>query len=110
MYYIYVLQCHGGSLYAGITTDIRRRMRQHCGLQKGGAKYTRSHPPEKICCAWNVESHSVALQFEIYFKQLTHGEKEQLIAAPSRWAEFLPKIAKEAIVVAEVVQLAEYLC
>ena len=40
-YYIYVLRCKGDTLYTGITPDLRRRMRQHCGQLAGGAKYRR---------------------------------------------------------------------
>lgn len=36
-YYIYVLRCKGDTLYTGITPDLRRRMRQHCGQLAGGA-------------------------------------------------------------------------
>ena len=35
-YYIYVLRCKGDTLYTGITPDLRRRMRQHCGQLAGG--------------------------------------------------------------------------
>ena len=47
-YYIYVLRCKGDTLYTGITPDLRRRMRQHCGQLAGGAKYTHSHKPEAL--------------------------------------------------------------
>ena len=47
-YYIYVLQCAGGTLYTGITPELQKRMRQHCGELAGGAKYTRSHPPPSL--------------------------------------------------------------
>ena len=29
MYYVYVLECRDGSLYAGMTNDLRRRMTLH---------------------------------------------------------------------------------
>ena len=35
-YLIYVLHCTGDTLYTGITPDLRRRMRQHCGQLAGG--------------------------------------------------------------------------
>lgn len=41
-YLIYVLHCTGDTLYTGITPDLRRRMRQHCGQLAGGAKYQES--------------------------------------------------------------------
>ena len=40
MYWVYLLRCGDGSLYAGITTDPARRLRQHRGELSGGAKYT----------------------------------------------------------------------
>ena len=37
MYWVYLLRCGDGSLYAGITTDPARRLRQHRGraLRRG---------------------------------------------------------------------------
>ena len=46
MYYVYVLECRDGSLYAGMTNDLRRRMTLHTAGR--GAKYTRSHPPRVL--------------------------------------------------------------
>ena len=40
---IYILECRDGSLYCGITNNIEKRLKQHKGEIKGGAKYTRSH-------------------------------------------------------------------
>ena len=38
MYYVYLLRCAGGRLYTGITTDLKRRCREHReGGKKGGA-------------------------------------------------------------------------
>ena len=44
MYFVYLIRCRGDTLYAGITTDLPRRMRQHRGELPGGAKYTRFPP------------------------------------------------------------------
>ena len=49
MYFVYLIRCRGDTLYAGITTDLPRRMRQHRGELPGGAKYTRF--PPKIAAA-----------------------------------------------------------
>ena len=40
---VYLLRCGDGSLYAGITTDLQRRLREHNAGQ--GAAYTRSRLP-----------------------------------------------------------------
>ena len=45
-WHLYLLRCRDGSLYAGITTDVERRFREH--TQGRGARYTRSHPPEAV--------------------------------------------------------------
>lgn len=92
MYYIYILRCAGGSLYTGITPNLARRMRQHCGELKGGAKYTRSHPPEALICVWQTDSHTAAAKFEIAYKQLSRSQKLHLIAAPNCWLAFLPQL------------------
>ena len=49
MYFVYLIRCRGDTLYAGITTGLPRRMRQHRGELPGGAKYTRF--PPKIAAA-----------------------------------------------------------
>ena len=72
MYYIYILSCRDGSLYTGITPDLKRRMRQHWGLCRGGA--------------------TAAAQFEIYCKQLSRQKKQALLASPGDWATFFPKL------------------
>ena len=46
VYYVYILRCSGDRLYTGITTDPERRLREHSGLDAGGARFTRANPPE----------------------------------------------------------------
>ena len=55
MYFVYLVRCRGNTLYAGITTDLARRMRQHRGELPGGAQYTRSHPVIALESAWYAE-------------------------------------------------------
>jgi putative endonuclease len=43
--YLYILKCADNSLYTGIAANIEKRIRQHLGIIKGGAKYTKSHKP-----------------------------------------------------------------
>lgn len=72
-FYMYVLLCSDGSLYTGFTTDVQRRFKQH---QAGkGAKYTRSHFPEKILFTKAFENEHDALSAEYQFKQLTRKQK-----------------------------------
>jgi structure-specific endonuclease subunit SLX1 len=55
--------------YIGATKNVKRRVRQHNGEIKGGAKYTRSHRPWKL--AWYIQgfpSWRSALSCEWYIK------------------------------------------
>ena len=59
MYYVYVLACGDGSLYTGMTNDLRRRMTLHAAGR--GAKYTRSHPPQELAGLWRCGERTAAL-------------------------------------------------
>jgi len=72
---LYVLLCADGTLYTGITTDITRRVRQHNGEIKGGAKYTRGRRPVKLVASWPQENRSMAAKAEWRFKQLQRSQK-----------------------------------
>ena len=45
---VYLLLCADGTLYCGVTTDVRRRLDEHNGLRAGGAKYTRGRRPVRL--------------------------------------------------------------
>ncbi|BEV72540.1 MULTISPECIES: GIY-YIG nuclease family protein [unclassified Paludibacterium] len=72
-WYLYVIACRGGSLYTGISTDVARRYQQHASGR--GARYTRSHPPEKLLLSIEFPDRSEALKAEYAFKQLSAAEK-----------------------------------
>ena len=78
---IYILECRDGSLYCGITNNLEKRLKQHEGEIKGGAKYTRSHWPCKLVYKEKSASRSEALQREIVIKKLSKGEKQTLISS-----------------------------
>ena len=37
-WWVYLLQCSDQSLYVGITTDLNRRLQEHNGETRGGAR------------------------------------------------------------------------
>ena len=76
---IYILECGDGSLYCGITNNLEKRLKQHKGEIKGGAKYTRSHWPCKLVYEEKSASRSEALQREIIIKKMSKNEKQALI-------------------------------
>lgn len=92
MYYVYMLLCVDDSLYTGITPDLKRRMRQHTGQIKGGARYTALRPPKEIAAVWSVADRSAASKLEYAIKHLTPDQKRGLAAHPQQLIGLLPKL------------------
>lgn len=75
-WFVYLLLCRGNRLYAGVTPDIEQRMHKH--RSGTGARFTRSHPPERLLAAKRFDSKAAALSMEYRVKQLSAGEKRRL--------------------------------
>ena len=93
MYFVYLLRCSDDSLYAGVTTDPERRLRQHKGELPGGAKYTAAHPPAAYAALWQAEDRSAASRLEYRLKRLTRAQKQALAAGKE-----LPGLLPEGVV------------
>ena len=78
-YFVYILQCADNTYYTGITTDIERRIKEHNGEVKGGAKYTRVRTPVKLIYSEKCESRMTATKREYEIKQLSREKKKELI-------------------------------
>jgi putative endonuclease len=78
-WFVYFLRCADNSLYAGITTDLQRRVNQHNQCNKSGAKYTRVRRPVSLVYHETATSRSTATQREYQLKQLSKQQKEKLI-------------------------------
>ena len=74
-WYMYVVLCFDNSLYCGITTNLERRLKQHNGVIKGGAKYTRGRRPCVYLHKEKASDRSDALKKEYKFKKLTKKKK-----------------------------------
>lgn len=81
-WFLYLLECLDGSLYAGISPDPGARFLQHC--RGSGARYTRSHPPGRLLAAQAFPSRSAASIAEHRLKQLRRPQKLEW-AAQFRW-------------------------
>lgn len=77
MYFVYLLQCKDNTLYTGITTNLKRRFKEH-GQGKGGA-YTRARKVVKILYFEKKNDRSSALKREREIKRLTHKQKLALV-------------------------------
>ena len=88
-YKVYVVECADGSLYCGITTDLKRRMDEHNrGL---GCKYTRGRKPIFLRGVSGNMTHSEALKFERYVKKLPSHQKISVVMKDRYERELKPK-------------------
>ena len=74
---MYVVVCCDDTFYCGITTNLERRLKQHNGVLKGGAKYTRSRSPCRYIHTEVCESRSDASKKEYKFKKLNRKKKKE---------------------------------
>ena len=77
-WFLYVVKCSDNSYYTGVTTDIRRRLREHNTTNRG-SKYTKTRRPVKLVYSVVYDSQSEAQKAEYSFKQLTRSRKESII-------------------------------
>ena len=84
MYFVYIVLCRDGSLYTGMTADLRRRLREHMRQLPSCARYTKSHPVLALKAAWQTQTRSDALRLEALIKRLPRSGKLALIAAPAK--------------------------
>lgn len=78
-YFVYMVRCADGTLYTGIATDVQKRMNQHNGLIKGGAKYTKARGPVELVYVETSASRSEALMREHQIKKLDRPAKLELL-------------------------------
>ena len=79
MNYAYLVRCADGTLYAGWTTDLARRIQAH--NEGRGAKYTRSRRPVTLVYYEAFGTREEALRREAALKRLSRREKLALIEA-----------------------------
>lgn len=72
MSYVYLLQeISGKQTYVGFSHDVDRRLKQHNGFLKGGARATRGKSWKRICYISGFPDDQSALQFEWAWKYYT---------------------------------------
>jgi len=72
-YFVYLLRCADGTLYAGYTNDVERRLEMHNSGR--GAKYTRGRTPVALAYLERVRTKGSALRREAEVKALRRKEK-----------------------------------
>jgi predicted GIY-YIG superfamily endonuclease len=78
-WFVYLLRCGDGTLYAGATTDLEARLAAHrCGK---GARYTRGRGPLKLVHCEAQPDRAAALRREHQLKRLRRSAKLELLRA-----------------------------
>lgn len=82
VFYVYIILCIDGSFYTGYTKDIDARIRLH--ETGNGAKYTKSHKPQKIAYIEHLDSQGKAMRREKEIKKMSHQQKLNLINSQNK--------------------------
>lgn len=76
---VYILRTAKNTLYTGQTNNIEKRLKQHNGEIKGGAKYTKCFGKCELVYSEEFETRSEAIKREAEIKRMEKKEKEELI-------------------------------
>jgi putative endonuclease len=82
---VYMVRCADGTLYAGVATDVARRIEEHNGRTPAGnrstrgARYTTARRPVQLVYMAAHASRSEAQKEEARLKRLSRAEKLALI-------------------------------
>ncbi len=75
-WFVYILLCQNDRLYTGITTDVKRRFKEH---QNKSAHFTSYNAPIRVVYTEKAASRSSALKREAAIKRLKKAQKLALI-------------------------------
>ncbi len=78
-WYVYLVRCRDGSFYAGITTDLARRVEEHNNSPRG-ARYTRARRPVALAYSEACVDRAEASRREHALKRLSRKAKLALIS------------------------------
>ncbi|HQS99864.1 MAG: endonuclease [Hydrogenophilales bacterium 16-64-46] len=78
-WFVYLLRCADGTLYAGVTTDPDRRLAEHNAGT--GARYTRARLPVEMVHIESAPDRAAACRREAALKKRPRAAKLALISA-----------------------------
>jgi putative endonuclease len=94
-WYLYLIRCRDGSIYTGISTDVKRRFVQHQKPGQGGSKYLKGRGPLVLVFQAKVGTYSLALKVERKVKKLPKVKKEKIFQKTHYLDEILQKLNSE---------------
>ena len=75
-YYVYIIKCRTGHLYAGQSNNVNRRIAEH---NKGVAsKFTKSRRPVSLMYKETCRSRAHAMQREAEVKRMSRSKKIEM--------------------------------
>ncbi len=77
-WYVYIIRASDDSLYTGVTTDVKRRFKEHCSSDKQ-AKFFRGRQALEVVYTESHPDRSSALRRELVIKKLKRDQKLELI-------------------------------
>jgi len=77
MWYLYILKCKDSTLYTGITTNLKRRLKEHNSRKK--SRYTNPRTPVKIIYKETYLTRPQALKREAQIKSWSRPKKLTLV-------------------------------
>ena len=80
LWFLYLIRCRNGTLYAGISTDVARRFAEHQSGAPKGSRYLRGKGPLQLVFQTVVGDRSTATKLEIQVKGLPRSVKEEVVA------------------------------
>jgi putative endonuclease len=92
---VYFVRTARGELYAGVTTDVARRLAQH--RDGRGAKFLRGRGALVLAYRRRIGERGLALAVERRLKRLTKQAKEALVRARPSRARLLVTLAFEDV-------------
>lgn len=79
VWFLYLIECRNGALYAGITNDLERRYAQH--VAGTGAKYTRANPPVRLVGSRAFPDRASASRAEYAIRRLRKVDKSAFLTS-----------------------------
>lgn len=94
VWFLYVIETDDGCWYTGITTDVKRRLKEHQEDPKKGAKFFRGHKAKRVVFKKAMGSRAVASSWEWHFKRLTRAGKEKAVKTKLASMGFLVSVER----------------
>ena len=75
--YLYILKCHDGTYYTGVTNDLERRIKEH-NTGVNPEAYTFSRKPVTLVWHEIFNNYNLAFEWETRIKKMECKEKRSL--------------------------------